>query len=74
MTVTIGVCPYLGKEGEPVGSFADVDCAEAVRRAHELIPLLREHGAAMEAATKITPEVLHTFHSSGLFRYQQPRV
>ncbi|MEO7402331.1 MAG: acyl-CoA dehydrogenase family protein [Burkholderiales bacterium] len=53
-------------------NFADVDYAEAVARAHALIPLLREESAAMEKATQMTPRVLDAFHASGLFRYQQP--
>jgi 3-hydroxy-9,10-secoandrosta-1,3,5(10)-triene-9,17-dione monooxygenase len=55
-------------------SFAAIDHAEAIARAHALVPLLREESAAMEAATRLTPRVLEAFHASGLFRYQQPKA
>ena len=54
-------------------SFADVDYQEALRRAHALIPLLREHAAAGEAATRVPEPVMNALHESGLLRYHQPR-
>jgi 3-hydroxy-9,10-secoandrosta-1,3,5(10)-triene-9,17-dione monooxygenase len=57
----------------PQRSFADVDFEEAVRRAHALIPVIKEHAAAVERATQLTPEVLRAIHDSGLFRMQQPK-
>ena len=57
----------------PRRSFADVDYPEAVRRAHALIPVFKEHAPAVERATKLTPEVLRAIHDSGLFRMQQPK-
>ena len=57
----------------PRRSFADVDFAEAVRRAHALVPLIKEHAPAVERATQLTPPVLRAIHDSGLFRMQQPK-
>jgi 3-hydroxy-9,10-secoandrosta-1,3,5(10)-triene-9,17-dione monooxygenase len=53
---------------------SNVDYDEAVRRAHELIPLLREEAAKCEAARKLTPTLMDAMHRSGLFRYLQPKV
>jgi 3-hydroxy-9,10-secoandrosta-1,3,5(10)-triene-9,17-dione monooxygenase len=55
-------------------SFADVDYDEALRRAREMIPFLKQHAAAQEAATHLTDEVVQAFHENGLFRYMQPKV
>ena len=54
-------------------SFADVDYAEALRRAQALIPLLKEEAAAGEAATRVTPRAMAALHESGLIRYHQPK-
>ena len=54
-------------------SFADVDYHEALRRAREMIPFLKEHAAAQEAATHMTDAVKQAFHDNGLFRYMQPK-
>jgi 3-hydroxy-9,10-secoandrosta-1,3,5(10)-triene-9,17-dione monooxygenase len=54
--------------------FSDVGYDEALRRAQALVPLLREHAPACEAARTLVPEVLDAIHRSGLFRYVQPRM
>ncbi len=54
-------------------SFADVDYAEALRRAESLIPLLKAEADASEKLTHITPAVLNAFHETGLLRYMQPK-
>lgn len=54
-------------------SFADVDYDEAMRRAKAMIPFLKEHAAAQEAATHMTDTVKNAFHENGLFRYMQPK-
>ncbi len=53
--------------------FADVDYEEALRRAHRLIPRLRELAGAAEEARGLTPEILALLHESGLSpaRYRQ---
>ncbi len=53
--------------------FAEVGYTEAIARARALVPLLREHAAACEKATKLTPAVLEALHASGLFRFMQPK-
>jgi 3-hydroxy-9,10-secoandrosta-1,3,5(10)-triene-9,17-dione monooxygenase len=57
----------------PRRSFADVDYAEAVRRAEALVPFLREQAAAGEQATHMPQNVVDALHASGLFRMQQPK-
>ncbi len=59
---------------QPARSFADVGHAEALERARALVPLLREHAAAQEQATRMIAPIEQALHASGLFRYQQPRV
>jgi 3-hydroxy-9,10-secoandrosta-1,3,5(10)-triene-9,17-dione monooxygenase len=54
-------------------SFADVDAAEALRRAHAILPLLKQHAAEGEAATRVAEPVMSALHAAGLLRYHQPR-
>jgi len=54
--------------------FADVGYDEALRRARELIPFLREHAAKNEELRRICPEVMDALHRTGLLRYLQPKV
>lgn len=54
-------------------SFADVDYAEALKRARELIPLLKQEASASEKLTHITPATLNALHETGLLRYMQPK-
>lgn len=55
------------------GHFSDVDYDEAMRRAHAMIPFLKENAAAQEQTTHMTEAVKNAFHESGLFRYMQPK-
>lgn len=59
---------------KPRTSFADVGYDEAMRRARELIPFLREHASECEAARKLTPPVMDAVTRAGLFRYLQPKA
>lgn len=54
--------------------FSDVGYDEALRRARELIPFLREQAPKCEEARSLTPAVLNALHGAGLLRYLQPRV
>ena len=54
---------------KPATSFADVSYEEAMRRAHELIPFLREQAPQCEAIGRLTPVVMDTLHRTGLLRY-----
>ncbi len=47
---------------------------EALRRARELIPFLREQAPQCEELRRLTPAVMDALHRNGLLRYQQPRV
>lgn len=53
--------------------FADVTRVEALKRAAELIPLLREHAATAEKERHLAPAVRDALHRTGLFRYLQPK-
>ena len=54
-------------------SFANVTREEALKRAADLIPLLREHAAEAEVARQLAPAVRDALHASGLFRFLQPK-
>ena len=54
--------------------FSGVSHEEALHRARELIPFLREQAPRCEELRRLTPEVMDALHRTGLFRYQQPRV
>ena len=58
----------------PGAGFSDVDYDEAIRRARELIPFLREQAPMCEEARKLTPEVMDALHRTGLLRYLQPKA
>jgi 3-hydroxy-9,10-secoandrosta-1,3,5(10)-triene-9,17-dione monooxygenase len=58
----------------PRQSFADVGYDEAIRRAHALIPYLKEQASAIEKTTHLPQNVLDAFHASGLLRSLQPKA
>ncbi len=55
-------------------NFADVGYDEAMQRAQDLIPFLRDHAEANDRATRMVPEVEQALHRAGLFRYHQPKA
>jgi 3-hydroxy-9,10-secoandrosta-1,3,5(10)-triene-9,17-dione monooxygenase len=57
----------------PVG-FADVGYDEAMHRAHEMVPFLREQAPKCEEIRRLTPEVMDALNRSGLLRYLQPKA
>ena len=57
---------------EPRG-FAGVTYDEAMRRASELVPVLRERAEGAEAARQMQKETLDDLHRTGLLRYHQPK-
>jgi len=59
---------------KPAAGFAAVGYDEAMRRARELIPFLREQAPACEKARKLTPAVMDALTRAGLFRYLQPKA
>jgi 3-hydroxy-9,10-secoandrosta-1,3,5(10)-triene-9,17-dione monooxygenase len=54
-------------------SFANVGYDEAMRRAADLVPLLREQAAEIERNRRMTPAVMAELHRTGLLRYLQPK-
>ena len=57
----------------PTRTFADVGYAEAIRRARELVPALRERAARGESARRMLPETEADLHRTGLLRFAQPK-
>jgi 3-hydroxy-9,10-secoandrosta-1,3,5(10)-triene-9,17-dione monooxygenase len=53
--------------------FSAVGYAEAMRRAREIVPILRERAARSEDARMLLRENEQLLHESGLFRFHQPR-
>lgn len=54
-------------------SFADITYEEAMRRAREIVPVLRERAQKCEDARVLLPENEKLLHETGLFRYHQPK-
>src|SRR5262245_37258976 len=54
--------------------FSGVGYEEAMRRAREIVPLLRERAPAAEDARMLTRDTEQLLHESGLFRFHQPRA
>jgi 3-hydroxy-9,10-secoandrosta-1,3,5(10)-triene-9,17-dione monooxygenase len=54
--------------------FSGVGYDEALRRAREIVPVLRERAARSEEARVLLRENEQLLHETGLFRYHQPRA
>src|SRR5690349_4729971 len=54
-------------------TFATVSYEEALRRAREIVPVLRERAQRCEDARVLLPENEKLLHETGLFRYHQPK-
>jgi 3-hydroxy-9,10-secoandrosta-1,3,5(10)-triene-9,17-dione monooxygenase len=54
-------------------SFANVGYDEALLRAHDIVPLLRERAQKCEDARVLLPENEKLLHDTGLFRFHQPK-
>jgi 3-hydroxy-9,10-secoandrosta-1,3,5(10)-triene-9,17-dione monooxygenase len=69
-------------QGTPVGTlpqavrrdFSGVDDREAMRRAREIVPILRERAQKSEDARMLIRENEQLLHESGLFRFHQPKA
>jgi 3-hydroxy-9,10-secoandrosta-1,3,5(10)-triene-9,17-dione monooxygenase len=59
---------------KPINDFSGVSHEEAVRRASELIPFLRDEAPKCEELRRLTPAVMDALNRCGLFRYLQPKV
>src|ERR671937_182814 len=54
--------------------FSSVDYGEAMRRAREIVPILRERAQRAEDARMLIRENEQLLHESGLFRFHQPKA
>jgi len=54
-------------------NFSNVSYDEAMRRAREVVPVLRERAQKCEDARVLLPENEKLLHETGLFRYHQPK-
>jgi 3-hydroxy-9,10-secoandrosta-1,3,5(10)-triene-9,17-dione monooxygenase len=54
-------------------SFSSVSYDEAMRRAREIVPVLRERAQKCEDARVLLPENETLLHETGLFRFHQPK-
>jgi 3-hydroxy-9,10-secoandrosta-1,3,5(10)-triene-9,17-dione monooxygenase len=54
--------------------FSDIGQAEALRRAREVVPLLRERAQRVEDARILIRDNEQLLHETGLFRFHQPRA
>jgi len=54
-------------------NFSEVTYDEAMRRARECVPLLRQRAQKCEDARVLLPENEKLLHQTGLFRYHQPK-
>ena len=54
-------------------NFSNVGYEEAMGRAREIVPVLRERAQKCEDARVLLPENEKLLHESGLFRYHQPK-
>jgi 3-hydroxy-9,10-secoandrosta-1,3,5(10)-triene-9,17-dione monooxygenase len=60
--------------GQPLGrDFSTVEYGEAMRRAREIVPILRERAQRTEEARKLLAENIELLHETGLFRFHQPK-
>src|SRR5947199_4796882 len=54
--------------------FSNVSYDEALRRAREIVPTLRERAQATEDARMLLRENEQLLHETGLFRFHQPKI
>ena len=47
--------------------------ADPVAKAREIVPVLQQEGAAIDALGRLTPPVVEALHASGLYRTLLPR-
>jgi 3-hydroxy-9,10-secoandrosta-1,3,5(10)-triene-9,17-dione monooxygenase len=66
---TIGTLPQAVRR-----DFSSLGYDEAMRRARETVPTLRERAQASEDARVLTRESEQLLHESGLFRFHQPKA
>src|SRR3954470_18527746 len=68
-TPSVGTLPQAVRR-----DFSDVSYDEALRRAREIVPRLRERAQATENARMLLRENEQLLHETGLFRFHQPKI
>ena len=82
MSVVASVAGPSLQSAEPIGTlpqptrrdFSGVSYDEAMRRAREAVPILRERAQTAEDARTLLRESEQLLHESGLFRFHQPKI
>ena len=72
----------MSNQSDPTGTlpqlvrrdFSGVGYGEAMRRAREIVPILRERAQAAEDARMLIRENEQLLHEAGLFRFHQPKA
>src|SRR6188474_2319938 len=65
----------VGTLPQPVRrDFSGIGYDEAMRRAREIVPALRERAQAAEDARRLTRETEQLLHETGLFRFHPPKA
>jgi 3-hydroxy-9,10-secoandrosta-1,3,5(10)-triene-9,17-dione monooxygenase len=54
--------------------FANVSYSDAIQRAREIVPVLRERAEQTEHARKLIPQNKQLLHETGLLRFHQPKA
>src|SRR5690349_13384093 len=65
---------FVGTLPQPRRDFSSVSYDEAMRRARDIVPILRERAQASEDARLLTRDNEQLLHQTGLFRFQQPKI
>ena len=65
---------FVGTLPQPRRDFSSVGYDEAMRRARDIVPVLRERAQASEDARVLTRENEQLLHETGLFRFHQPKA
>jgi len=65
---------FVGTLPQPRRDFSTVSYDEAMRRARDIVPMLRERAQASEDARVLTRGNEQLLHETGLFRFHQPKA
>ena len=65
---------FVGTLPQPYRDFSTVSYDEAMRRARDIVPMLRDRAQASEDARVLTRGNEQLLHETGLFRFHQPKA
>jgi len=65
---------FVGTLPQPRRDFSSIGYDEAMRRARDIVPVLRERAQASEDARVLTRDTEQLLHETGLFRFHQPKA